>query len=480
MGLDPAVVAQQSNTIHSHAAMLNGLAAEIGQTGQASRAPGLFGLIPGNLVMTAGSILLAQSAEADVRAAAASATELLGRLSVAIAEQVAASSATEGYTNGAMSAARASELYNDVMTNPDALNGMTPEAVKGWFEGLTPAQQDAFVNGRPEIAGNTNGIPFDRRIEANVLNAKEDLANGATGDQKDYLEQVVAGEVKLISYSPKDDRIIEMVGEYYPADVVVDGVVVHAKTTDIVNYLPGTEAKMDGFYKGETQGMAKAIVEGTIPPGTTVAFVYKDSPFPTFSVLAPGRGVANNTWSDLVGGAYHEFNGALGLENTGGALVTSIEHSFATSAGGYAEMQGTHFDTRITLGGIGMTSDWKPDKNTDYYSFTGPSDIIRAARDVEVGNAGYGIPPTTENGFTEIDTGFDPAPIFTDVPKGTPVPVPIPGGYIIVPSPVDIPVPDPLGNIGDRVDQHTRITQNSTENQPNINRIKRIIARSGQ
>jgi hypothetical protein len=472
LGLDPAAVASQSSTIHSHAGMLNGIAAEIGRTGEASRAPGLFGLLPGNLVMTAGSIFLAQSAEADVRAAAAAATDLLGRLSAAIEEQEFASSATDGYTNGAMSAGPATDLYDRVMANPDALNDMTPGAVKSWFDGLTPAQQDAFVTEHPEIAGNTNGIPFDRRIEANVLNAKEDLANGATGDQKDYLEKVVAGDVTLISYSPKDDRIIEMVGEYYPEDVYVDGVLVHPRTDDIINYVPGTNADMNGFYKEETQDLARAIVDGANPPGATVAFVYKDSPFPTFNPLT---GVANNDWSESVGEAYHEFNNALTLENTGGASVTSIEHSFGSSAGGNAEIRGTHFDNRIVLAGIGMTDDWTAGKDTAYYSFTGQSDAIRAVRDVQVEGLGYGVPPTTENGFTEIDTGFAAAPDNWEVPD---VSVKTPWGDIEIP--VDISIPTPIESAQDRIDQHSRITRTNEENQVNVDKMIAIIERTGR
>ena len=478
LGLDPAVVAQQSNTIHSHAAMLNGIAAEIGQTGQASRAPGLFGLLPGNLVMTAGSILLAQSAEADVRAAAASAMELLGQLSGAIAEQQAASSATDGYSNGAMSAVKASDLYDRVMNEPNALDGMSPEAVKSWFDGLTPAQQDAFVNGRPEIAGNTNGVPFDRRIEANVLNAKEQLANGATGEEKEYLEKVVAGEVTLISYSPKDDRIIEMVGDYYPEDVYVDGKLVHAKTQDIVNYVPGTTADMDGFYSGSTQEMTKKLVDDAMPPGSTVGFVFKDAPFPTF---APD-GVYNNVWAETVGNPYHDFNTALGFENTSGVGVTSIEHSFATSVGGQAESQGTVFETRIALGGIGMTDDWEPNKGTDYYSIASDDDVIRLARDIGVDQLGLGYPisPTEKNGFTEIDAGFKPAIIKEVIPGGIPLPVPgLP--FITVPSPA-IPIPNnPIEYLQERGDQHSRVAgvngeDGKPDNQRTVKAIEEILA----
>jgi hypothetical protein len=476
LGLDPAAVAHQASTIHSHAGMLNAIAAEVGRAGEASRAPGLFGLLPGNLVMTAGSILLAQSAEADVRAAAAAATDLLGRLAAAIREQEYTSSATDGYTDGAMSAGAATDLYTRVMVNPGVLNDMTPAQVKSWFDGLTPAQQDDFVTKYPQIAGNTNGIPFDRRIEANVLNAQDDLANGATGDQKDYLEKVVAGEVNLISYSPKDDRIIEMVGEYYPEDVYVDGVLVHPKTQDIINYVPGTTAEMDGFYSGSTQEMTRKLVDDAIPPGSIVGFVYKDSPFPTFNP----DGVWNNSWAQTAGDPYHDFNTALGFENTSGVGVTSIEHSFATAVGGRAESRGTVFETRITLGGIGMLEGWEPNKDTTYVSIASDDDAIRLARDKGWGGLGYPTSPTEKNGFIEIDAGFEPAIIKDVIPGGIPIPVPgLP--FITVPSPEIIIPNNPIEYVDERLDQHSRVAGVNDENgrpdnQRTIKAIEEILA----
>jgi len=477
LGLDPAVVAHQSNVIHNHAAMLDDIAGQIGQTGEASRWPGVFGLIPGNVIMTQGSIFLAQSAEADVRAAAASATEMLSRLSAAIDEQRAASSATDGYVDGKMSAAQAAAIYNEVMTNPSVLEGMSPEQVADWFEHLTPAQQDSFINDQHEIAGTTNGIPFDRRIEANVLNAQDRLASGAKGEEKTYLERVVAGEVKLISYNHDDNRIIEMVGNYYPEDVVVDGVVVHEKTKDIVNYMPGTTADLAGFYSGDTQAIARNLVE-TSSDGT-VAFVFKDAPFPTFEP----DGVYNSSWAASVGSRYHDFNTALGLENAtsasnparGGVPVTSIEHSFATAAGGYAEMQGTEYDNRIVLGGIGMPDGWKPNSGTDYYSIAGQDDIIRVARGLgsDDFDLGYPVAPTEENGFTQLDPKFGSA-----LTRGTEE-HDIPVGDMDSPESVLGPIFDkvntPWEYVEERVEQHSRVA--GTEDNPDtLNYIKEILS----
>jgi hypothetical protein len=409
--MNPQTVGEQARVMSAYTTMLDDIAAEVAKTGEASRWPGPFGLIPGNRILTAGSIFLAESAAADVRAAAEAATELVGRLSVQIGEQVDASSATDGYLDGLISKKQADELYDRVMDDPGALDGMTPQQVAAWWSRLSKDQQDTFVRDNHWVAGNTNGIPFDRRIEANQLSAEE-LLLGPTklsSDQRTYLEKVAGitvgpnGEIdrhdpskSLISFDPNADRIIEMVGD------------LNEGTTNIVNYVPGTTADMNGFYSESTQQMGHAIVDGAVPPGSTVVFVYKDSPFPDFGT----EGVYHSSWAGSVGGPYHDFNTALGLENTGGAAVTSIEHSFGSSVGGYAETQGTHFDNRIVLGGIGMTDAWKPDSSTNYYSFTGPDDIIRLAREQGSDdlNLGFPNPPTIESGFTELDTGFEDEP----------------------------------------------------------------------
>jgi len=421
IGMDPMAVSEQSRVISGHTATLTELADEVARTGEASRWPGVFGLFPGNLILTKGSIFLAENAASDVRLAAEAAHELIGRLGVNVSEQIAASSAGDGYADGQMSKRQADELYERVMRDPHALDDMSPEQVAQWWSTLSKTQQDAFVSEQHWVAGNTNGIPFDRRAQANQLNAEEMLLSGTplSDAQREYLEQVAGlhvnadGEVvrdaptkNLISFDPAADRIIEMIGELGP------------ETTNIVEYVPGTASTMNDFYTEGTQGMGNALVDGANPPGSTVVFVYKDSPFPGWDATT---GVYHSSSASSAGGPYHDFNTALAMENTDGASVTSIEHSYGSSVGGYAETQGTHFDNRIVLGGIGMTDDWTPDPDTNYYSYTGPDDIIRLAREKgsEETNTGYEMTPTAENGFIELDTGYDdiPSPTFIwDVP----------------------------------------------------------------
>lgn len=392
LGMTPATVAEQARSMHSHMSVLDSIISDIAHAGEASRWPGPFGLLPGNKIMTEGSILLSENAATDVQLAVDAAAELLERLQVSIGEQNEASAAGDGYHDGTTSKRNADDLYLRAMNDPTALEGMTPAQVNAWWNRLSKQQQDDFVARNPQAAGNTNGIPFANRVEANRLNAEQLLSSGTnlSKNQREYLEKVAAGDKSLISFDPKNDRIIEMIGDLGP------------NTTNIVNYVPGTGTTMDSIYGEGPQGMAHALVDGAIPPGSTVAFVYKDAPFPGWGA---NDGVYHSSSAARAGGPYHDFNSALALENSNGASVTSVEHSFGSSVGGYAETQGTHFDKRVVLGGIGMTDDWKPSSGTDYYSYTGDHDIIRAARGKgsEDTNTGYEIPPTSENGFIELD-----------------------------------------------------------------------------
>lgn len=404
IGMDPATVATHTRRLRACTGQLDHMATQVdGAVAAAYRqlssaAPGMLNPLPwmkaaagGVVIMSWGSAELAKNAAADIREAALAAEQLLGRLGVNITEQIDASSAGEGYRDGLMSRAQAEALYRRAMEDPSALSELTPQQIRAWWERLGEAERDAFVRDHHWVVGNTNGIPFERRIEANKLSAEEMLNStiGMSAEQQSYLAEVAEGRRSLISFDPAADRIIEMIGSLGP------------DTLNIVSYVPGTDAAMDGFYERSTQEFSQYLVDNAVPPGSTVAFVYKDSPFPTFDA----RGVYHSSWAASVGDPYARFQVALEFENPGAIPVTSIEHSFASSVGGYAEIQGVQFERRIVLGGIGMTDGWTSNPSTDYYSFTGGDDIIRAARErySEDLNTGYPHPPTEESGFIELD-----------------------------------------------------------------------------
>jgi hypothetical protein len=458
IGMNTSDVQAHARALHGYTGQLDSVATQVDATAENSRRrliaasataiivplPWVRSAAAGAAVLSWASMEISKNAANDIRSATASAQELLGRLGVNISEQIDASSATEGYLDGLMSRSRAEDLYRRAMNDPSVLADLSPMQVSGWWDRLSKAEQDAFISAHHWVAGNTNGIPFERRIQANQLSAAELLSNGGidpTSNEYSYLVDVANGDRTLISFDPQNDRIIEMIGE------------LNERTQDIVSYVPGTTSDMQGFYDGDTQQIGQHLVDNASPPGATVAFIFKDAEFPTFGA----DGVYHASWAASVGDPYHRFQQALGLENTGGVPVTSIEHSFGSSVGGYAEIQGTQFDTRIVLAGIGMTDEWKPVEGTNYYSLTGSNDIIRAARDrySEDLNTGYEHSPTTKNGFYELD------------PK---LPAWNPGAYAgpIIGVPVINPGMDPI-------EQHTTIATAGPDNAVALEHLIEII-----
>ena len=143
LGMTPATVAEQARSMHSHMSVLDSIISDIAHAGEASRWPGPFGLLPGNKIMTEGSILLSENAATDVQLAVDAAAELLERLQVSIGEQNEASAAGDGYHDGTTSKRYADDLYLRAMNDPTALEGMTPawiDRVAATIRAIAPNQ----------------------------------------------------------------------------------------------------------------------------------------------------------------------------------------------------------------------------------------------------------------------------------------------------------------------------------------------------
>jgi len=164
--------------------------------------------------------------------------------------------------------------------------------------------------------------------------------------------------------------------------------------------------------------------------GTEVAgFVVKQGEFPQLNADIIGTGPQNNDMMESLGHSYAQFTFELEAIAPGTPLV-SVEHSAGSAAGGAAEMAGAHFDSRISLAGIGMTDEWKRQPETDYYAMQAPNDINKNFDGAQAWNWGYAIKPVEENGFTELDSGIDGSSPFAMMaaPISAPLAVAIEGG----------------------------------------------------
>ncbi len=374
LGMTPENVEAHARTIGGYTESLEHLASEVSRAGWASRSPSLYDLIPGvNLVMSAGSILLAESAAADVRAAIASANQLLGRLTGEVATQRFASSAADGsYVLGFMSAKDAQAKYDEIMKDPGVLEEMTPQQTAALFNYLSFEQAEALWQTYPGLVGNKSGVPPIIRIEANKYAAHLALENGdfTSEAQEAYLKLVDEGKVQLFTYDPENYRIVEAIN--YVIWDEEQGRYVERETppTTVFTYVPGTSSNMEDFYKNDNyQGFVNALMQGH---PESAAFVYKDGLFPGERPGSDPLGEAKDQGFALnAGETLYQFQQDIGRDVTlQGANQVAIGHSWGLANVTSSEVAGAKYDQVISLAGAFMPDGWEPRPGTDYSHYS--------------------------------------------------------------------------------------------------------------
>ncbi len=305
-----------------------------------------------------------------------------------------------------------------------------PSAVARWWSGLDDGSASALTHGAARVIGGLGGVPATVRAEANRALAASRLAwieaeirrieregygthstlpyahEAAVADylgrlavlrgERDYLQRVASGDADLYLYDPDHGAIIEMFGDPSGADV-------------ILSFMPGTNTTMESFYESTAgsgiTALARWQVNNPDPAVTVAGFVVKQGEFPQLSPDILRTGPQNNDMMESLGRAYADFTGEVNVIAPDLPIV-SVEHSAGSAAGGAAEVAGASFAARVPLAGIGMTAEWVQQPGTDYYAMQAPNDINKNFDGFEVGDWGYAITPTAENGFTELETGI--------------------------------------------------------------------------
>ncbi len=125
-----------------------------------------------------------------------------------------------------------------------------------------------------------------------------------------------------------------------------------------------------------------------------------------------------------------------------------------------AETQGADFRTRVTLSGIGMTSDYGPSLYTERYAMQSPNDILTQlkVKETQAFNWGYAIPPDRQHGFTELDSGI----------PGTPA-------WVLITKPVSLPIAA-IGDLASGLEHHNQIISGDIgENQTVMKQIQTLL-----
>ena len=275
------------------------------------------------------------------------------------------------------------------------LDAAIPAArVAAWWDALSVSQRLDLAAASPTLVGNLDGVPLASRIAANRESASRSLtAYSRTGSQlagaeASYLAHVASGTVSLYAFDISRDSIVEVVGDAVAA-------------TRSLIFTPGTTASLADFYTGSMQSLAAWEVAHAPSSEPTVAFVYKIGSFPQWSM---SDGPFDNRRSIELGVLFDRFNAGLDTTVVGSLSRTSVEHSFGSSIGGVAETLGTHFDTRIVLGGVGMVAGWEPDPSTRYVAYVAGNDVTRYIYGLVEGDTlGYAVAPSVLNGFEQKD-----------------------------------------------------------------------------
>lgn len=329
----------------------------------------------------------------------------------------------------------ASDLRALAAAHPDLLLDLRharAEEVSEWWAGLSdsPAQQDLLIQHLAPFLAALGGLPARVRVAANRVHAKVRLASlrqelrrlrsrgydthstqpyaveAAAAAHLDrlrtlaaeigYLDRVARGDVQLYLYEPRDERIIELVGDAHRADV-------------ILSVMPGTNTTMESFYTSSATHGITALAHWQVmnpsPDVDVAAFIVKSGRFPQLTDVW-SEGPQHNSFAEPLGREYARFVDELRVI-TAGTPILSAEHSFGSSVGGEAEKRGAHFAGRFLLAGIGMTEGWHPQEGTQYYAAQGPMDINRALDDTQAGGLGYAITPAEIPDVSHIDTGYE-------------------------------------------------------------------------
>ncbi|MCV7066533.1 WXG100 family type VII secretion target [Mycolicibacterium farcinogenes] len=316
----------------------------------------------------------------------------------------------------------------------DRLGGMTPDERAAFLAGLSPETLHEMVLADPQVMGNTDGVPFDTRIEANDINIRNALdeelkkpsPDGARVKQLQAMLTPVefppgSGQKvprKFVGFSLEGNgRMIEMVGEIKPGIKGV-GVVV-----------PGTGTNLNGSGSNH-----KAAVELASQSGSPV-FLYMGDDFPQDLLTdATDPSYAASMAPKLVSFG-HEIDREVGARAPG-TPVTYIGHSYGGAIVGTAEQMGLRADRILHASSAGtgiLTGEYtNPNPDVQRYSMTAPGDPIGPVQslprdasdqgwidsipgiphtvDGQVGNPLGGLPSATDPdkipGVTRLDTGY--------------------------------------------------------------------------
>ncbi|AQA04962.1 alpha/beta hydrolase [Mycobacterium sp. MS1601] len=324
-----------------------------------------------------------------------------------------------------------------------AWTSMSQDRIAEQVASMSPEQRRQLVDAVALEVGNTDGVPWELRMEANRVNIADAIlaqrrvvdlpeedkvarmfsaglgldtgsaervwlaahtdpvvraAIVATHDREanarlDFYESLLAGDRQIIGFDPQRSSFIELLGDLDTASSV--GVLI-----------PGLNTTIEGSAS-DTETARRFVTAGH---GDIAMLTYLGGPFPTGQLAAGVVDAGKPTYALEMAPRLAAFSEDVARTVGPGVAVTYIGHSYGGSILGTAEQLGLTADRTMYVAaagsGVGVDdpSDWH-NRNPDIqrFSMTAPGDWIEIVQGLPL--SPHGADPDTMAGVVRLDTG---------------------------------------------------------------------------
>lgn len=296
------------------------------------------------------------------------------------------------------------------------------DAVAGWprmsqddiarqIAAMTSDQRGRLIAEFPRQVGNTDGVPWAMRFEANRLNIAAAIAasgDSADGRRRAEFYRTLLCEVddpagagrrvrrQILAFDPARASLVELHGHL-------------ASATSVAVFVPGLNTTIEGSQANVETARRFVRASG----GDVAAITYLGGPFPHGNLLTGPADAANPRYALDMAPRLVAFSEDVDrtVDGTGRAVaVTYVGHSYGGSIVGTAETLGLTADRVLYVAaagaGVGVDDpgDWhNRNPHVIRFSMTAPGDFIEAVQGVPGGP--HGADPDDMPGVVRLPTG---------------------------------------------------------------------------
>jgi len=289
-------------------------------------------------------------------------------------------------------------------TTPANWPAMGQDQIAEQITAMTPDQRERLITEFPLQVGNTDGVPWDMRIEANRVNIAQAIIDtddpgrvafyrGLLGEIDDPTGGSRRVDRQILAFDPGRAALVELNGNLSAA-------------SSMAVFVPGLNTTIEGSA-ANTQ-TARRFVSAT--RGDVAAITYLGGPFPSGNPVSGVVDAANPRYALDMAPRLVAFSED--VERTARSIpVTYVGHSYGGSILGTAEAMGLTADRTLYLAaagaGVGVDDpgDWhNRNPNVLRFSMTAPGDFIQAVQGIPGGP--HGADPDQMPGVIPLATGY--------------------------------------------------------------------------